>query len=111
MSTRQARWWSLRCGGQAVSLLCPPGLVQRHREPSEDRQVRVEPYPLDPADPEREHGPLVLEPSELAFDGAALVVQRLEACSCARDERVETVSLPRTNRSSRALGVPGSRPP
>src|SRR4051794_9208043 len=48
--------------------------VERAGELGEDRQVGVEPYPVDPANPERCERPVVLEASELALDcGAPLV--------------------------------------
>jgi hypothetical protein len=62
-----------------VSLPRPPGLVERHGEPSEDGQVGVESHSFQPADPEGQERPFVLQPAEFAFDGSALVVQGLEA--------------------------------
>jgi hypothetical protein len=39
-------------GGRRKSLLRSSGLVQHHREPCEDRQVRMEPHPVNATDPE-----------------------------------------------------------
>ena len=48
----------------------------------------MQPDPEDPADPQREHGSLVLEVSELALDRAALVVEVLVPLGLARDQRI-----------------------
>ena len=53
----------------------------------------MQPDTRQAAYPQREQPPFVLESAELAFDGDALSVQRLESFGPARDERVQPVGL------------------
>jgi hypothetical protein len=64
------------------------GLRQRGGELREDRQIGVQPNPVQPTDAERGERPIVLEASELALDGGAALVERAEAVGLARDQRV-----------------------
>ena len=80
--------WSRRLGYPHTALPVEPD-----REAGEDRQVGVHADPFDSADPQRQHGPFVLEMPELALDGSPLAVQILEPFRTARDERVYAVGL------------------
>ena len=57
---------------------------ERAGELGEDRQVGVEPDPLQPADAERQQRPFVLEPAELALDGGAARVELAPARAVSR---------------------------
>ena len=81
----------------------PGGFLSRERygsrpyegagELREDRQVRVKPDSLDASRSQREQRPLVLEPTELALDGGAALVELASARCLARHERVQAVGL------------------
>ncbi len=58
-------------------------------ELGEDRQVRVQPDPIQTTDAERGERPLVLQPPELALDGGAAPVELAVAGRLARDQRVQ----------------------
>jgi len=48
---------------------------------------------IQAANAEREQRPLILEPTELALDGGAALVELPPAGRLARDQRMQTVSL------------------
>lgn len=81
----------LRNGSRADSLR--EVRLARARELGEDGEVGVEPNAVDAPDAQRRERPVVFEPSELPFDGSALLVELAEARRLARDERVEAVGL------------------
>ena len=49
--------------------------AKRARELGKDRQIGMEPNPIQPTDAQRGKRPLVLETAELALDGGAATVQ------------------------------------
>ncbi len=69
------------------------GVSEWRREPGEDRHVDVQRHPVDPAHPEGQHGPLMLQAAELTLDTGTGAVQGLPTVRLRRDERVQPVSL------------------
>lgn len=59
----------------------------------EDRQVGMEPDPIEPSDAELGERPFVLEPSELALDRTTPAVQVARPLRVARNQGVQPVSL------------------
>lgn len=59
----------------------------------QDGQVYVQAHPRQPAHPQRQRAPFVVEPAELAFDRAALVVEALLPVGAARDQGVQPAGL------------------
>lgn len=62
-------------------------------ELGEDRQVGVQPDPIQSTDAERGERPIVLEAAELALDGGAAAVKSREAGRLTRDQRVKAACL------------------
>ena len=66
---------------------------QRRGQFGENRQVGMEPHPLDPSHAQREQRPLILEPPELALDGATTSVERLPALRLSGHEGMQAIRL------------------
>ncbi len=82
--------------------------VQRTRQLGEDRQVGVEPDPLDSPNAEREQRPIILEPTELPLDCGAPSVERLSPLRLARHQGMKAVRL---DPSGGGGALPGGAPP
>jgi hypothetical protein len=59
----------------------------------EDRQIGVQPNPIQTTDVQRSERPIVLEAPELALDGGTAAVQGLPPGRFARDEWEHALSL------------------
>jgi hypothetical protein len=66
---------------------------KRDRQLGQDRQVGMKPDPIQPTNQQRQHRPLMLEPSKLALDGAPRAVQLPTPLRCARNRGVQVVGL------------------
>ncbi len=85
-----------------------PGANHRARQLGEDRQIGVEPNPIQTPDAERQQCPFVLESSELSLHRAAAPVELARALRLSRNQRMQPV---RFDPHGRGLALPGRAAP
>jgi len=66
---------------------------ERTRQLGEDRQIGMEPNPLDASHAQRKQRPLVLQAPELPLDSRAAPVERLPPLRVTRDKGMQAVGL------------------